>query len=135
MAASAPAAVLERSCADVGFLTGMIVDKLVWHLPLQHQRLQAAGVTLSLASLTSWLLRTTALLEPIFEAQCRSVLESAMLAMVETSIKAGRTGPWKTRQAWFWPIFGDRNKIVFHYVPSREHRNSRRSSGTSRAPL
>jgi len=123
MAAPAPAAVLERSCADVSFLAGMIVDKLVWHLPLyrQHQRLQAAGITLSRASLTSWLLKTTALLEPIFEAQCRSVLESAVLAMDETSIKAGRTGPGKMRQAWFWPIFGDRNEIVFHYAPSREH--------------
>ena len=64
-----------------------------------------------------------ALLEPIFEAQCRSVLESAVLAMDETSIKAGRTGPGKMRQAWFWPIFGDRNEIVFHYAPSREHRH------------
>ena len=125
MAAPAPAAVLERSCADVSFLAGMIVDKLVWHLPLhrQHQRLQAAGITLSRASLTSWLLRTTALLEPIFEAQCRSVLESAVLAMDETSIKAGRSGPGKMRQAYFWPIFGDRNEIVFHYAPSREHRH------------
>lgn len=119
MAAPAPAAVLERSCADVSFLAGMIVDKLVWHLPLQHQRLQAAGVTLSRASLTSWLLRTTALLEPIFEAQCRSVLESAVLAMDETSIKAGRSGPGKMRQAYFWPIFGDhgRDRLPLCPVP------------------
>ena len=125
MAAPAPAAVLERSCADVSFLAGMIVDKLVWHLPLhrQHQRLQAAGVTLSRASLTSWLLRTTALLEPIFEAPCRSVLESAVLAMDETSIKAGRSGPGTMRRAYFWPLFGDRDEIVFHYAPSREHRH------------
>lgn len=125
VAASAPAAVLERSCADVSFLAGMIVDKLVWHLPLhrQHQRLQAAGVTLSRASLTSWLLRTTGLLKPIFEAQVRSVLESDVLAMDETSIKAGRIGPGKMRQAYFWPIFGDRNETVFHYAPSREHRH------------
>ena len=125
VASPVQAAVLERSCADVSFLSGMIVDKLVWHLPLhrQHQRLQAAGVTLSRASLTSWLLRTSALLKPVFEAQCRSVLESDVLAMDETSIKAGRIGPGKMRQAWFWPIFGDRNEVVFHYAPSREHRH------------
>ena len=125
VSAPTPAAVLDRSCADVSFLSGMIVDKLVWHLPLhrQHQRLQAAGVTLSRASLTSWLLRTSALLKPVFEAQCRSVLESDVLAMDETSIKAGRIGPGKMRQAYFWPIFGDRNEVVFHYAPSREHRH------------
>ena len=27
------------------------------------------------------------------------------------------------RQAYFWPVFGDNNEIVFHYAPSREHRH------------
>ena len=38
-------AVLERSCADVSFLAGMLVEKFVWHLPLhrQHKRLEASG--------------------------------------------------------------------------------------------
>ena len=33
------------------------------------------------------------------------------------------TGPGKMRQAYFWPIFGENNEIVFHYAPSREHRH------------
>ena len=38
-------AVLERSCADVSFPAGMLVEKFVWHLPLhrQHKRLEASG--------------------------------------------------------------------------------------------
>src|SRR5690606_10260838 len=42
----APPAVLEKSCADVSFLAGMLIDKMTYHLPLyrQHQRLSAAGV-------------------------------------------------------------------------------------------
>ena len=38
--ADPPAAVLERSCADVSVLAGLLTDKFVWHLPLhrQHQR-------------------------------------------------------------------------------------------------
>ena len=38
-------AVLERSCADVSFLAGMLVEKFVWHQPLhrQHKRLEASG--------------------------------------------------------------------------------------------
>ena len=45
IAAAPPPAVLDRTCADVSFLAGMMVDKFCWHLPLhrQHQRLEAAG--------------------------------------------------------------------------------------------
>ena len=45
----APPSVLEKSHADVSLLAGMPVDKFRYHLPLyrQHQRLTAAGVTVS----------------------------------------------------------------------------------------
>ncbi len=121
----APANVLERSCADVSFLAGMLVDKHQWHLPLyrQHKRLEAAGITVSRSSLTNWAGRSVDMLKPIFDAQCASVLSSLVIAMDETTIKAGRIGPGKMRRAYFWPIFGDNNEIVFHYAPSREHRH------------
>ncbi len=50
----APAAVLERSFADVSVLAGLLVDKFRYHLPLyrQHQRLADAGLTVSRATLT-----------------------------------------------------------------------------------
>ena len=52
----APVAVLEQSYADVSLLAGMLVDKFRYHLPLyrQHQRMKASGITVSRASLTSW---------------------------------------------------------------------------------
>jgi hypothetical protein len=40
--------------------------------------------------LTTYFHRTAELLEPIYEAQLASILESAVLAMDETPIKAGR---------------------------------------------
>ena len=43
--------------------------------------------------------------------------------MDETSIKAGRTGPGKMRQAYFWPVHGEDREIVFHYAPSRAHKH------------
>ena len=103
----------------------MLVDKHQWHLPLyrQHKRLEAAGITVSRSSLTNWARRSVDMLQPIFEAQCASVLSSSVIAMDETTIKAGRIGPGKMRRAYFWPIFGDNNEIVFHYAPSREHRH------------
>ena len=123
--APAPPAVLEGTCADVSLLAGMLVDKFVWHLPLhrQHQRMAAAGVTLSRATLTNWSRRAIDLLEPIRDAQWASILESRVIAMDETGIRAGRLARGKMRQAKLWPVYGDRDEIVFHYAPDRAHRH------------
>ena len=123
VAAAPPPAVLDRSCADISFLAGMMVDKFCWHLPLhrQHQRLEAAGIRISRSSLTNWMLRSASLLTPIYDAQFRSILESKVIAMDETPIRAGRVGPGKMRTAWFWPVFGDRDEIAFPFRLSREN--------------
>ena len=123
-AAAAPN-VLEKSAVDVSFLAAMLIDKFRYHLPLyrQHQRLQDSGIKVSRGSLTNWAGRAIDLLEPIVQAQAAHVLQSEVLAMDETSIKAGRTAPGKMRQAYFWPVYGDQDEIVFHYAATRQHRH------------
>lgn len=118
---TAPAGVFDQSLADVSFLVGMLVDKFMYHLPLyrQHQRLQQAGITLSRATLTNLTKRSIELLRPIAEAQLRSILQSKVLAMDETPIKAGRAGKGKMKTGWFWPVYGDRDEIVFTYASTR----------------
>lgn len=118
---AAPEAVLERSVADVSFLVGMLVDKFLYHLPLhrQHQRLTRSGITLSRATLTNLSRRTIELLRPIVEAQLAHVLQSKVLAMDETPIKAGLQRPGKLKQCWFWPIFGEDNEVVFTFADNR----------------
>jgi len=122
----APAAVLEKSCADVSFLAGLLIDKFTFHLPLyrQHQRLELAGIHLSRATLTNLVHRTAELLEPVYTAQLESILHSKVLAMDETPIKAGRKqrpppnrGQMKT--AYFWPIYGDQDEIAFPFATTR----------------
>jgi transposase len=122
----APPAVLEKSCADVSFLAGLLIDKFIFHLPLyrQHQRLAAAGVHLSRATLTHLVHRTVDLLEPIYEAQLRSILASKVLAMDETPIKAGRKQrppPHRNQMktCYFWPIYGDRDEVAFPFSTTR----------------
>ncbi len=122
--APAPPAVLEKSCADVSFLAGLLIDKLTYHLPLyrQHQRLSACGVHLARSTLTNLFHRTAALLEPVYQAQVRSILSSDVLAMDETPIKAGRKKrppPGKMKTGYFWPIYGDRDEVVFPFSNSR----------------
>jgi transposase len=119
----APAAVLEKSLADVSLLAGLVIDKFQFHLPLyrQHQRMAAAGVHLTRATLTNWVHRTAELLEPIYEAQLASILTGSVIAMDETPIRAGRDGPGKMHKGYFWPIYGDRDEIAFPFSDSRSH--------------
>jgi len=102
----APPSVLPGSYPDVSLLAGMLVDKFRYHLPLyrQHQRMAAAGITLSRASLTNWVHQAGELLGPIYDAQLASILNSSVLAMDETPIRAGRKAKGKMNTAYFWPV-------------------------------
>ena len=121
----APFNVLDKSLADVSLLAGLLVDKFQFHLPLyrQHQRLQQAGITLSRSTLTQLVKRAIDLLRPLVDAQTQNVLRSRVLAMDETPIKAGhqkRDGQkGKMKSAWFWPLYGDEDEVVFTYSNSR----------------
>lgn len=118
---SAPGAVLDNCLADVSLLAGILVDKFVYHLPLyrQHQRLLDAGITLSRSTLTNYAQRAIDLLSPIADAQQRHILQSRVLAMDETPVKAGRKQKGKLHQGWLWPIHGEDGEISFSYSNTR----------------
>jgi transposase len=117
----APPSVLGKSFADVSLLAGLIIDKFRYHLPLyrQHQRMEAAGIHLARSTLTGLVHRTADLLQPIYAAQLASVLKSRVLTMDETPIKAGRKGHGGMKTAFFWPVYGDKDEVVFPFSPSR----------------
>ena len=126
--APAPPSVLPGTYADVSLLAGMVVDKFAYHLPLyrQHQRIEAAGITVSRASLTNWTHDALDLLEPIYNAQLRSILNSRVLAMDETPIRAGRkprsgssAKKGKMKTGYFWPVYGDQDEVAFPFAASR----------------
>lgn len=128
----APPAVLERSFADVSVLAGLLVDKFRYHLPLyrQNQRLADAGIRLSRATLTQWVHRTAALLEPIYHALLSSILQSKVLAMDETPIKAGHRVKGKLHTGYFWPIYGDQDEVAFPFAASRAQAVVREALGS-----
>jgi hypothetical protein len=105
----------------VPVLAGVLVDKFCYHMPLyrKHQRLADAGITLSRATLTRRVQQTIELVRPIYDAQWRHILQSKVLAMDETPIKADRSGKGKMRQTWYWPIYGEDDEICFTWSPSR----------------
>ena len=127
---SAPAreSVFKNSAVDVSFVAGMLIDKFLWHLPLhrQHQMLAAGGITVNRGSLSQWANRAIALLKPVHDAQWRSVLESAVIQMDETPIRAGRQpgNPGSMKKGYFWPVLGDRGEVVFPFATSRRHEHA-----------
>ena len=118
-----PVNVIERSVVDVSFIAGMLVDKFEYHLPLyrQHQRLTHSGITLSRTTLTNVGKQAIELLRPIVNAQLLSVLDSQTMAMDETPVKAGpsKKRPGKMQQGYFWPMYGDKDELVFAFAASR----------------
>ena len=117
----APPAVFEKSFADVSVVAGMLIDKFTYHLPLyrQHQRLQHAGIRLSRGTLTQWVHRAAELVEPIYYALLSSILQSHVLTMDETPIKAGRREQGKLHKGYFWPLYGDQDEVAFPFAASR----------------
>jgi transposase len=117
----APEGVFERSFADVSLVAGIMVDKFQYHLPLyrQHQRLAAGGVTMSRQTLTNFVARAADLLAPIYYAQLSSILQSKVLAMDETPIKAGQSSKGKLHQGFFRPLYGDKDEVAFPYGATR----------------
>jgi transposase len=121
LTAPAPEGFLEGSRADVSFAAGLLMDKFAWHLPLyrQHQRLAAAGITVSRPWLTQLAQRSISLLEPIYQAQFASIRTSRVKTMDETPIKAGRSGHGKMQTGYFWPVYGEEDEVCFPFHPSR----------------
>ena len=117
----APEGIFDRSFADVSLVAGVLVDKFQYHLPLyrQHQRLAAGGITISRQTLTNLVARAADLLTPIYYAQLSSILQSKVLAMDETPIKAGQSSKGKLHQGFFWPLYGDKDEVAFPYGATR----------------
>ena len=122
---SAPAALWEGSIADVSVVAGLLVEKLVYHMPLyrQHQRLIRDGIEISRETLSNWAHRAIMLLEPIYDAQLAHILQSKLLAIDETPVKAGRAKPGKMKLGWYWPIYGEDDEVAFTFSPSRGHQH------------
>lgn len=123
--APAAAGVFTRNQFDVSYIVGLLIDKFLYHQPLyrQHQRLTRNGIELSRATLTNLTHRAIELCTPIVDAQLGNVLQSHVLAIDETSIKAGNKKKGKLHQGYYIPVYGDQDEMVFNYSPSKSRQH------------
>lgn len=115
----------DATSFDVSFIAGLLTEKFVYHQPLyrQHQRLGRDGITLSRETLTQCAHRAIRLLEPIHQAQLRHILQSKVLCIDETPVKAGRKNKGTMSLGWYWPIYGEDDEVAFTFSSSRGHRH------------
>jgi len=115
--------VLERSIADVSLLSGLVIDKFRYHLPLYriHQRLLSSGIKISRGTLTNFVHRTAELLEPVYRALQSNILQSKVVQMDETPVKAGNENH-KMKNGYYWVVHGD-GGTSFLFSPTRSGDN------------
>jgi transposase len=113
---SLPSRPLEKAMAAEGLLAQIIIDKYVDHLPLyrQMQRFERNGLKLPYSTLTDWVSSTCRLIEPLFEALKKQVLNSNYLHADETPIKVkSKEKQGETHRGYYWVYHNSIEKIVF----------------------
>lgn len=117
--------VIRGSFMEPEFLAGMVVDKILYHLPLYriHQRLKEGGICIARSSLTNAFHAVGDLLQPILHHHLESILASSTLLADETKVKVGiDVKKHQMHIGYFWGLLGDRNEIAFLSHQSRAHR-------------
>jgi hypothetical protein len=69
-------------------------------------------------------------LTPIYHALLSSILQSHVLTMDETPIKAGHKSKGKLQTGYFWPLYGDQDEIAFPFATTRAERVVREVLGS-----
>jgi len=113
---SLPARPLEKAMAGEGLLAQIIIDKYVDHLPLhrQMQRFERTGVKLSYSTLTDWVSGTCLLIQPLFSALKKEVLQSSYLHADETPIRVlDKKKEGESHRGYYWVYQNSIDKIVF----------------------
>ena len=113
---SLPSRPLEKAIAGAGLLAQIVIDKYVDHLPLhrQMQRFERSGIKLPYSTLTDWVSATCRLIEPLYEALKREVLQSCYLHADETPIKVlDKDKKGQTHRGYYWVYQNSIDRIVF----------------------
>lgn len=104
-----PSRPIDKGRAGPGLLAHVLVSKYADHLPLyrQSQIFARDGVELERSTLTDWVGKSTALLEPLAEAVGRHVRAGPALFADDTPVRMQASGHKKTKTARAWAYVRD----------------------------
>ncbi|CUJ90554.1 Transposase [Ruegeria denitrificans] len=104
-----PSRPIERGRPGPGLLAHVLVSKYADHLPLyrQSQIYARDGVDLERSTLSDWVGRSTALLEPLADAIGRMVRQGDGIFADDTPVKMQAPGQKKTKTARVWTYVRD----------------------------
>lgn len=125
MVAELPVQPIDKCIAGPGLLAQLLIDKFCDHLPAyrQGQRFERNGVRLPYSTLIAWVGLAADLLEVLYEALQKELLQSGYLHADETGIKVldqSKAGK-KIHSGFFWVYHNSLQKLVFFdYQSSRK---------------
>ena len=124
--AALPSRPIERGRPGPGLLAHVLVSKYADHLPLyrQSQIFARDGVDLERSTLTDWVGKSTALLEPLADAIGRHVLAGQAIFADDTPVKLLAPGAGKTKTARFWAYGRDERPWAGEAPPAAWYRFS-----------
>lgn len=121
--APVPERPLPKAIAGAGLLTQIVIDKYVDHLPLyrQQERLKREGINIPYSTITGWVSNTCSLINPVYEALKKLVLQSNYLHADETPVKVlDRDKKGETHRGYFWAYHNSTDGLMlFDYQPGR----------------
>ena len=114
-----PSRPIERGRPGPGLLAHVLVSKYADHLPLyrQSQIYAREGVDLDRSTMSDWVGRATALLEPLADVIGRMVRQGAAIFADDTPVKMQAPGNKKTKTARVWTYVRDERSWVGQSPP------------------
>src|SRR5207245_2749022 len=121
--ADKPAQPIEKSTAGASVLAQVIVSKFADHLPLHRQEkiFERHGVEISRKTMGGWMPAVADLLNPVYQAGKRVLLESKVIGTDDIGVKVlDRKLPF-ARTGRIWPYVGDDQHpvVIYDYTPTR----------------
>ena len=122
--ATLPSRPIERGRPGPGLLAHVLVNKYADHLPLYRQSriFEREGIDLERSTLTDWVGKSAALLEPLADAIGRHVLKGEAIFADDTPVRMQAPGTGKTKTARFWTYARDERPWAGEAPPAAWYR-------------
>ena len=123
--ADMPKLPIEGSLADASTLSQVIVDKFANHLPLyrQSQDFERIGLSLSRQNLSNWILKSSDLLDIVYQKMKNELLSKDILHADETTVQVLKeSGKAAKSKSYMWLYQTGRYDtpiVIYDYHPSR----------------